>query len=871
MASRHPASKLQGSKLNLLLHHHETSTIRLPNGALVKPFNPYKKYQCCYNLKRLVTAIEKKGEKELGTSINSPEAAREEVTLLSPPTTRTRLPPITPSPTIQYGLRSNSSGNNKRSIDEIAQEEVEVEVEVVCEDEIARPPIAETSTRPSRRSNTNIFEDDVLRNYYKVKFRDLVMKERKRRKLKLAKDVIGMCIDRNEFKNKGMNYLEKNSDVAISMLDLIDGVKVLLEKYLKASFKSICADEVLLPIDGDVDGLIEKLSPEQAGYELAMRMMGETTMNGYERLRRDMEGAGGIEGVDLPSAYTIKKKRPRIVDVSFTLVETEEEQEETRTNIRMPEELGMELVPAPTNAPANNTMTEESSLTALNAINDETALIAFAAGAANPTNSDNNNTTIIQSNRLEGTYENYIDMLKEKQHVLSSQQLQSSQEQQSASGLEEGENSLLVIDSIDGAEHHRSKKSITSIISYSSSLITPELINNKITTSGSSLNILTFQQMIGKECPATMLPSVETYLKEKQVFRSSQMNKVTTTTLNASNENNDLLNENNNLPPTANENENTSTTQRTAKIYCYECHDVKMLYLLTQHSQWNRKHHPFLRCKCKRGRGVRKGSRHVCTLRDDGDEKVLFNASKERWERKINEEEEVEVRAAANQRYTKKSHLDWCDKHNKGVTHFGVHPDLLPRSEIRFDTFHLKCSITRRLMESLRILLDEQSDDIRKQFLREVLSKFWNEFHLLVWKTGRKFSSFQGNELALFVANIELINQFLQTNLVPTSSVTSILQGLNLWVVLFSFLGKSRIDTGMDYLNEVDKYEKNATSFYKAGKRTYLAKGGIEGEDESCYMHVMRFWGNLIDVQVGRTDDCDSRAPLLQPVALLVF
>ena len=84
----------------------------------------------------------------------------------------------------------------------------------------------------------------------------------------------------------------------------------------------------------------------------------------------------------------------------------------------------------------------------------------------------------------------------------------------------------------------------------------------------------------------------------------------------------------------------------------------------------------------------------MCTLRDDGDEKVLFNASKERWERKINEEE-VEVRAYNQRSYTKKSHLDWCDKHNKGATHFGVHPDLLPRSKIRFGTFHLKCSITR--------------------------------------------------------------------------------------------------------------------------------------------------------------------------------
>ena len=110
--------------------------------------------------------------------------------------------------------------------------------------------------------------------------------------------------------------------------------------------------------------------------------------------------------------------------------------------------------------------------------------------------------------------------------------------------------------------------------------------------------------------------------------------------------------------------------------------------------------------------------------------------------------------------------------------------------------------------------MDEQSDEVNQQFLREVLSKFWNEFHLLIWKTGRKFSSFQGNELALFVANIELINQFLQTNLVPTSSVTSILEGLTLWVELFSFLGKSRIDTGTDYLSEVDKYEKSVASFY---------------------------------------------------------
>ena len=46
----------------------------------------------------------------------------------------------------------------------------------------------------------------------------------------------------------------------------------------------------------------------------------------------------------------------------------------------------------------------------------------------------------------------------------------------------------------------------------------------------------------------------------------------------------------------------------------------------------------------------------------------------------------------------------------------------------------------------------------------------------------------------------------------------------------------------MDYLEEVKQYEKNAIAFNKTGKRTYLAKGGIEGNDETCYMHVMRFY-----------------------------
>ena len=37
------------------------------------------------------------------------------------------------------------------------------------------------------------------------------------------------------------------------------------------------------------------------------------------------------------------------------------------------------------------------------------------------------------------------------------------------------------------------------------------------------------------------------------------------------------------------------------KIYCYEIHDGKMLYLLTQHSLYSRLYSPYVLCSCTRG------------------------------------------------------------------------------------------------------------------------------------------------------------------------------------------------------------------------------------------------------------------------------
>ena len=53
---------------------------------------------------------------------------------------------------------------------------------------------------------------------------------------------------------------------------------------------------------------------------------------------------------------------------------------------------------------------------------------------------------------------------------------------------------------------------------------------------------------------------------------------------------------------------------KAVEVEFYNLHDAKMLYLLTQHSTWSRKHHPFSPCKCKRGEAVFNGKNHKCTM-----------------------------------------------------------------------------------------------------------------------------------------------------------------------------------------------------------------------------------------------------------------
>ena len=83
---------------------------------------------------------------------------------------------------------------------------------------------------------------------------------------------------------------------------------------------------------------------------------------------------------------------------------------------------------------------------------------------------------VIDAARIDGTYEDYVKLMEvtdvKKERVVRQ------------------EDHLLVIDSIDVAEHLKSKKVITSVISFSFSLLTPRWLNAGKVFSGPSLNIL---------------------------------------------------------------------------------------------------------------------------------------------------------------------------------------------------------------------------------------------------------------------------------------------------------------------------------------------------------------------------------------------
>ena len=735
------------------------------NKASSVPFEEDMVYTICHTLDKMI----KKKNKEL--LLHCPplclNAALPEPLLVQQPKQTTRTTSKT-NPVEHHQNRSREErlfARNRipvRSLKGVKTIKLHVE-----EDEVV-----EIDMSASRIPAKDKFRNDVLgKNYFKVPFGKLTMRQRRIRMNEVSKLLLGCCIDRQEYKRDNDEYLNNNKELAVEILNLISGVQEVLENKMKIRFSDLETESMAPPAD---DGLIDVLNDKQKEHKLAVALLGETSSCGYSRLKSNLDQ---VTTKSFPSYYMLTKNRRVIESLSFNLSQSKENNNHEIINTE-------EENDDDDNPEIGNTIAQE--------IREET----ISENEEDLLRSLSKNKESINGARIKGDYGYYISLLenkhKEKKRIIKR------------------DDNTIVIDSIDGAEHLRSKNSITSIISFSTSLMAAEWIRKKEVSAGSSLNILTWQQLQGTESWEAMMPAVEEYFTLKYQLRQD---------LTRTNRNN---------------------------YFFYDLHDGKMLYLLTQHSLWNRKHIPFILCTCRRGEGVVDYENHQCSLKTHSSQVQSYERSRRRWDAKKRQESRTPATSATTQRkpnpYDVKAHMDWVDEKNDGCSHFGVHPNLLPRDGLRFDMFHLKCSVTKKLMSYVRELILNQSTNVIVDFSKSVLSKFWRDYHLYIWRNKKKFSSFLGNEIALFVANVDCIIKFFNNKLIPNPKILDICHALTLWFDIFKFLSVTYVEDDDTYLGMIEKYENNCKDFYQVGARTFLSLPGRPGSQETFYTHTLRYY-----------------------------
>ena len=352
---------------------------------------------------------------------------------------------------------------------------------------------------------------------------------------------------------------------------------------------------------------------------------------------------------------------------------------------------------------------------------------------------------------------------------------------------------LALINCFDGALHGVTDKKLLNVTSYSSSIVSGASVEMGITPASTS-SILTWKQVVGDEKMCNVVPAVTSMYQWL-----------------------------------GNNVEKDSANILERKVHVYEVHDGKMIYALTAHSLWNRQHHPFLLCSCQRGDGV-VDPNHQCTIISDAEHERLFDKSLQKF---------LEKKAQfAN--WNEDLHRAYADKNLKGCTHFGFDPNDLRYSWIRFDVFHLRAAMTRKLCDYLRTFMFKQCVEVQIPFYDMIL-RFWGEFKVSCWMLDRPLAIFKGAELLVFIQNIPQIQAYLRCQLENSEEAQWIVEGLGLWYEISPFLCIAHVKDKELYPAKMDKFDSDVKKFYAVGANTFLSTKFI-GDQENFYSHVLRFY-----------------------------
>ena len=88
-----------------------------------------------------------------------------------------------------------------------------------------------------------------------------------------------------------------------------------------------------------------------------------------------------------------------------------------------------------------------------------------------------------------------------------------------------------------------------------------------------------------------------------------------------------------------------------------------------------------------------------------------------------------------------------------------------------------------------------------------------------------------------------MIIKFMQKEFADTEQMLGIVKGLQIWFNIVPFLAITIIGTKTELYKEVmTQFENDVKDFYEIGGKTFLTKRNVVGDDETFYMHCLRFY-----------------------------
>ena len=147
-------------------------------------------------------------------------------------------------------------------------------------------------------------------------------------------------------------------------------------------------------------------------------------------------------------------------------------------------------------------------------------------------------------------------------------------------------------------------------------------------------------------------------------------------------------------------------------------------------------------------------------------------------------------------------------------------------------------------MEYLRTYINKQLHETIQEFSK-VLLKFWGDYHVCLWRLNKVFTSFNGNEIKVFIFGIPSILLFLNKTFKMIDQLKFINNGLWAWYNIIPFFNLVMYENDDHFKESISKFELDLKVFYAAGAKTFSQKKTLVIWKILTLMFYVFIWFNM--------------------------